>query len=153
MTLQVTALPAHPNMPGKAGSQSQGKAGSQSQGKAGSQSQAPHCLGRIACIPRQPHRQHGQMPPAAGISHGDKKLGKSSHCQPLFPVLAAAKVMSLEKRAARKVEPARGSSSGRCHAWPGTASGLGGLHHAAGCPAPGYRCPMGAAQVFRVQES
>lgn len=95
MTLHVTTLPVHSMVPGKAGPWSQ----------AGEH----HTAVAHHPQPWAAHRQHSQVQTATDISHKDKKLGKSSHCQPLFPVLVAAKALSSEERVACKVEPARGS--------------------------------------------
>lgn len=93
---------------------------------------------RTACGPGQPHWQHGQVQPATDISHGDKKMGKSSHCQSLFPVLVAAKEMSSEEQVAHKVlwAAAQGDPT-----WTQGALGLRRFHCIAGCPAPWERCP------------
>lgn len=97
----------------------------------------------ITCSTGQPHPQHGQGQPPIDISHGHKKIGKFSHCLSLFPMLISAKAISPEEQAAHKVKPetALGSVSERSLAGPGTASRLIGVHHTAGCPAPGKRCP------------
>lgn len=92
---------------------------------------------RMACGPGQPHWQHGQVQPATDISHGDKKLGKSSHCQSLFPVLVAAREMSSEEQVAHKVlwAAAQGDPT-----WSQGALGLRRFLCMAGCPAPWERC-------------
>jgi len=134
MTLQVTTLPARLNMPGKAG-----PGGPVGKHRAASTHRLQLC------------QRCSSVQPATGVSHGDKKLGKSSHCQLFFTVLITAKVMSSEKRVVCRWRPcvALGSSSGRSHAGLGMAFGLRGLYCPSGRPAPRERHPLSRHSGYR----